>query len=131
MEQELLKALAAWSAAGAGLVGATAVLARRLSRDRTEMVKDRAESRFVEQMHADRAEAMQAWREAAAARKADAEAIARLTAENESQARDLARLAAEFAAFKRLVSRHAPELTRYLASDFQRLTPNMPPLPPP
>jgi nitrate reductase gamma subunit len=98
----------------ASLVGAATLLRRRLSRDRVELTKDRAEGTFVELLLRERDTAIAEAREATQARQDDAAAIARLTAQNESQARDLVRLGAELAALKRLIKRLHPEAGQYL-----------------
>lgn len=105
----------------ASLVGAGALLRRRLSRDRTERTKDHVESTWISQLLTERDEALDEARLATAARQADATAIARLTAQNESQARDIARLQREFAAFKRMVSRVFPNTRDFLGSEFEDL----------
>jgi hypothetical protein len=109
--------------AGAGLLGTVLMLRRRLSRDSTEMTKDRAEAHIIQtallERDAARAEARAAWAE----HQADAEAIARLTAQNVHQAKEIERLTAEFRAFKRMLARVFPETREFLISDFQPLTP--------
>lgn len=104
-----------------GLVAAATVLRRRLSRDATEMTKDRAESRFVEVLLRERDEAIAEAREAMRARQANVEDIARLTAENAHQEREIARLTTEFAALKKMLMRVVPETRRYLSSTFDPL----------
>ncbi len=117
----LLEAIAGWGAAGVGLVGSAALLRRRLSRDRTEMTKDRVESKFVERLIDDRDAAIAEAREASHARQIATEAIARLTAQNEHQAGEISRLRVEFAAFKRMMLRMYPEALQFVGSDFQHL----------
>lgn len=109
--------LSAWGTAIGIIVGAliggisaSALLRRRLSRDRTEIAKDKVESRFVDRLL-----------EEHDTRRKDAEAIARLTAENRHQAHEILRLQQEFAAFRRLIFRRSPELARLYASDFAPL----------
>ena len=113
--------LAGWGAAGVGLAGSLALLRRRLSRDQTEMTKDRMETNFIERLLKDRDAAMAEEREAARMRQVDTEAIARLTAQNEHQAREIARLTVEFAAFKRMILRLHPDMRPFLGSDFPPL----------
>lgn len=85
------------------------------------MTKDRTESKFVELLLAERDEALDEARDAMRARHADAEAIARLSAQNEHQAREIARLTADFASFKRMMIRVYPEMRQFLSSDFAPL----------
>jgi hypothetical protein len=118
-EAGLLQTIAGWTAAGIGLAGSAALLRRRLSRDRTEMTKDRAESNLVELLLRERDEAQKIAREAQSARHAAAEAVARLMAKTESQAAEIARLQREFTAFKRMLARVYPDTRLFLGSDFQ------------
>ncbi len=124
---DMLQTIAGWGAAGVGLAGSLALLRRRLSRDQTEMTKDRTESRFVERLLQDRDAALAEHREALRARQTDSEAIARLTSQNEHQAREIERLTVEFAAFKRMLARLYPETRQFLGSDFPPLTRDTPP----
>lgn len=118
---DVLQNIAGWGAAGVGLAGSLALLRRRISRDQTEMTKDRTESNFVERLFADRDLAMTEAREAWRACRADTEAIARLTSQNEHQAREISRLTVEFAAFKRMIVRLHPDMRPFLGSDFPPL----------
>ncbi len=126
----LLQSFAAWGAGGVGLIGSAALLRRRLSRDRTEIVKDRVEGSFVQQLVAERDSALAEWRTAVMARQADTQAIARLTTQNEHQAQEIFRLQAEFSTFKRMLARLYPEVRAFLGSDFPPLIEQgFPPLP--
>ena len=107
-----------------GLGGGAAFLRRRLSRDSTEMTKDRTESKFVELLLADRDAAMASSREAWKTAQASAEAIARLVAENLHQTNEIHRLVDEFGAFKRMLIRLYPETRQFLSSDYPPLLPD-------
>ena len=107
-----------------GLGGGAAFLRRRLSRDSTEMTKDRTESKFVELLLADRDAAMASSREAWKTAQASAEAIARLVAENLHQTNEIHRLVDEFGAFKRMLIRLYPETRQFLSSDYPPLSPD-------
>lgn len=120
---DALQTLAGWSAAGVGFAGSLALLRRRLSHDQTERTKDRTEGLFVERLLQDRDTAIAENREAVMARQRDAEAIARLTVQNEHQEREISRLTIEFAAFKRLLARLYPDTRQFLGSDFSPLIP--------
>ncbi|HWH83455.1 MAG TPA: hypothetical protein VNU71_14585 [Burkholderiaceae bacterium] len=122
--ETILQAIVGSSVAGAGLVGSFALLRRRLSRDRTEMIKDRAEGNIIEMTIAERNEARAEARTAWMAHQAATEAVARLTAQNEAQGREIARLTTEFDAFKRLLARMYPETRKFLVSDFQAMPPS-------
>lgn len=113
----LLQTLATWGAAGAAGIGTAAVLLRRLSRDRTAIVKDRAESTLVELLLKERDQAIREWHKATFARQADSEVIARLSAQNEHLARESVRVAAELASIKRKVVRMYPESGRFFTTD--------------
>jgi hypothetical protein len=115
----LLQTVAAWGAAGIGLAGSATFLRRRLSRDRTEMTKDRVEGDLVQLLLRERDEAQKVAREALSARHAASEAVARLMAKTEAQASEIARLQREFTAFKRMLVRVYPETRLFLGSDFQ------------
>jgi hypothetical protein len=142
---DLTARVAAWTAAITGSIGAAggaALLRRRLSRDRTEMTKDRVESQFVVLLLKERDDAMEnagkAWdnaREAWRMRQVDAESIARLTSQNQFQQQEIERLKTDFAAFKRLIARLYPATRNFLESDFPEpdLTPrpSVPPSPSP
>jgi molecular chaperone GrpE (heat shock protein) len=118
---EVAQAIFAFIAGALGLAGSAALLRRRLSRDETEMTKDRVESKFVAQLLEDRDDAVQRAREASQGRQADREEIARLGAQNAHQAAEIARLTQEFAAFKRMLVRLYPETRQFLTSDFPPL----------
>lgn len=106
----LLQTLAAWGAAAAAGIGTAALLRRRLSRDRTEVAKDRAETSLVELLLKERDQAIRHWHTATFARQNDSEVIARLTARNEQLERELRSI-------RRLVSRLHPESLRFLSTD--------------
>lgn len=132
METELMQTIAGWTAAATAAVGAAggaALLRRRLSRDRTEMTKDRVESEFVVLLLKERDEAIDNAREAWRVRQVDAESIARLTSQNNYQQGEIERLKTEFATFKRLVARLYPTTRPFLESGFQEpdLTPQVAP----
>jgi len=113
-----------WTAvvtAAVSTVGGVALLRRRLSRDRTEMTKDRAESAFITQLLKERDAAVTLARDAWRDRQTDVESIARLQAQNAYQQSEIERLKAEFGSLKRLIARLYPETRVFLESDFQRL----------
>ena len=118
LDQQLAELLGA-GAGGAGLLSVALMLRRRWSRDSTEITKDRAEAQIILTAMAERDEARADARAAWLAHQADAEAIARLSAQNEHQAREIARLTTEFASFKRMLARIYPETRQFLVSDFQ------------
>jgi Spy/CpxP family protein refolding chaperone len=118
---DLMQQIAGWSAAGAagvGLAGSAALLRRRLSRDKTEIVKDRAADRILKTAMAERDEARAEARAIWIARAEDSAAIARLTAQNEHQAAEIARLELEFESYKRMLARLSPESRQFLGTDF-------------
>lgn len=114
----LIQTIATWGGGAAGLVGTVALLRRRLSRDSTEMTKDRAESTIVELLLKERDEAIADARDAWAARAANTEAIARLTAQNAHQAMEIQRLTREMATFRRMLGRLYPDTRQFLGTDF-------------
>jgi hypothetical protein len=123
MQAGLSQEVIAWTAAATAVIGAAggaAVLRRKLSRDRTEMTKDRVESQFVQLLLQERDEALESAREAWRVRQVDAESIARLTSQNLYQQQEIERLKAEFAGFKRLVARMYPATRQFLESDFSK-----------
>jgi hypothetical protein len=136
METGLSQQVLGWTAAATAVIGAAggaAVLRRRLSRDKTEMTKDRVESQFVTLLLRERDEALASAQEAWRVRQVDAESIARLTSQNLYQQQEIERLKAEFTAFKRLIARLYPATRAFLESGFQQptdLAPE-PPAPPP
>lgn len=89
------------------LVTAATVLRRRLSRDRVELTKDKAEGTFVELLLRERDTAIDEARQAAAARQADAATIARLTVQVEHLQRDVD-------ALRRLLAHLHPDLGHLL-----------------
>lgn len=109
-----------------GLGGGAAFLRRRLSRDRTEMTKDRTESRFVELLLEERDRALASAKEAWKGAQMSSEAIARLGAQNAHQAGEIDRLVRELERLKRTVMRLYPETREFLATDFQPLTKELP-----
>ena len=122
MPGDLAQTIAAWTAAvtaGIGVLGGAALLRRRLSRDKTEMTKDRIESQFVTLLLRERDEALASAREAWRVRQVDVESIARLMSQNNYQQAEIERLKAEFASFKRLIARLYPATRAFLESDFQ------------
>lgn len=129
MSQALLEQVAAWGAGIIALATSIAVLVRRLSRDRTEMTKDRVESTFVETLQTERDEAIATARDAQRERQIAGEAIARLAAHNEFLRRENLRLQREFASYKRLMAKLFPDSQQFLATDWQQTTPP-PPEPP-
>ena len=137
MDTGLTNQVAGWTAAATaaiGAVGGAAMLRRKLSRDRTEMTKDRVESEFVTLLLRERDEAIASAREAWRVRQADAESIARLASQNTFQQQEIERLKGEFAAFKRLIARLYPNTRSFLESDFPQPTdfaPDITPLPTP
>jgi hypothetical protein len=118
MDADIVKTVGAWGAGIVALATSAAVLARRLSKDRTEITKDAAEASFVSQLLKERDAAIASAREAWKERYQDSNTIARLKAENEYQARELARLSDDFAAFKRLLGRMYPETRPFVESGF-------------
>jgi hypothetical protein len=118
MDTGLLQEIGAWGAGMVALATSVALLVRRLSKDRTEITKDIAETTFVSQLLKERDAAIASAREAWNERYRDSNTIARLTAENEFQARELARLSEDFAAFKRLLGRVYPETRPFVESGF-------------
>lgn len=123
---ELVGTIAGWGAAGIGLAGSVALLRRRLSRDKTEMVKDRVESGFVELLLKERDAANADWRDAWRVRQHDTEVIARLTSQNEHLIAEITRLRDEIGSFKRLVLRLHPDMRAFLVSSYPPL-PDTPP----
>jgi len=114
-----------WTAAATAAVttvGGVALLRRRLSRDRTEMTKDRVESVFITQLLKERDEAVGMAREAWRDRQVDVESIARLQSQNAYQQAEIERLKSEFGSLKRLIARLYPETRVFLESDFQQLS---------
>lgn len=129
MDADLLKTIGAVGAGGAGalgLVGSAALVRRRLSRDRTEIVKDRVEGDYVERLLKDRDAALLEAREAWRVRQVDVESIARLTSQNLYQAQEIARLGVEMAAFKRLLIRLYPDTRELLDSTWGAMAPAPP-----
>lgn len=117
----LTQQIVGWTAAATAAIGAAGgaiALRRRLSRDRTEMTKDRVESEFVVLLLKERDEALANAREAWRVRQVDAESIARLTSQNLYQQQEIERLKGEFGAFKRLIARLYPATRPFLESDF-------------
>ena len=134
MEAGLTQQVIGWTAAATAVIGAAggaAVLRRRLSKDRTEMTKDRVESEFVVLLLRERDEALASAHEAWRVRQVDAESIARLTSQNIYQQQEIERLKQEFAAFKRLIARMYPATRSFLESDFSRPTDMAPETPAP
>lgn len=115
----VLEQVAGWTAAVLTAVGGVALMRRRLSRDRTEITKDRVESEFVELLLKERDQALATAREAWRQREVDAQSIARLTSQNTFQQAEIDRLLAEFERFKRVVVRLYPPTRTFLESDFQ------------
>ena len=122
---DLLQQVAGWGAGIVALVSSGALLRRKLSRDHVELTKDRAESAIVNLLLKERDEGQVAVRDAQAnmreawkERHADAEAIARLTAENAYQAAEIARLSAEMESFKRVLARLYPDTRQFLDSNY-------------
>lgn len=76
----------------AGFVATLLYFRRKVSRDSTEITKDKAESNLVQTLRDERNEAMNAAREAWDRRTTDAEEIAGLRKENEYLKRDVAKL---------------------------------------
>lgn len=95
---------------------------RRLSRDNTEVAKDRAETNLVQTLREERDKAMADAREAWDRRTKDAQAIAKLTTENEYLKRDMQRLEGEVQELK--------ESIEILRNAYTRLA-GAPPAPPP
>ena len=123
METGLTQQVVGWAAAATAAIGAAGgavALRRRLSRDRTEMTKDRVESEFVTLLLKERDEALASAREAWRVRQVDAESIARLTSQNLYQQQEIERLKSEFAAFKRLMVRLYPTTRSFFDSDFSK-----------
>lgn len=113
----LLETVASWGAAAVALVGSAALLRRRLSRDRTEIAKDTAETSFVERLLLDRDSARADAREAWQAHQADVETIARLITQTDGQAKEISRLIDNFAAFQRKIGRLYPITREFLDSN--------------
>jgi hypothetical protein len=123
MDTGLTQQVVGWTAAATAVIGAAggaALLRRRLSKDHTEMTKDRVESEFVVLLLRERDDALESAREAWRVRQVDAESIARLTSQNAYQQQEIERLKAEFAAFKRLIARMYPATRVFLESDFSK-----------
>jgi seryl-tRNA synthetase len=106
-------------AAGA-LIGAVTLLRRRLSRDNTEVVKDRAEADIVARLVIERDAAITEAQRVREQRTSDAQTIARLVAENEAQAREVIRL---LASIRKMVRGLPPEVQKVLVTDFMPLGP--------
>lgn len=126
--EEVGKLIGAATAAVGALVGGAAVIRRRLVRDQTETIKDRAEGDFVVTLLKERDEAQADARTAWEARQKDTELIGRLTSQTEYQRQEIERLKKEFAAFKRQVARLYPDARAFVQSDFA--PPDLDPLPP-
>lgn len=120
---DLMQTIAGVGAAGIGLAGSAALLRRRLSRDKTEMVKDRAESTIVELLLKERDQARDEAQTALKTHHDDAQTIARLTVDSTYQSAEIARLVIEFAAYKRLMVRMYPETRTFIVSEFSDLDP--------
>lgn len=105
-----------------GLGASVALLRRRLSRDKAEMVKDRVESGYVELLLKERDAANADWRDAWRVRQKDTEVIARLAAQNEHLTAEISRLREEIGSFKRLVLRLHPDMRAFLVSSYPPLT---------
>lgn len=101
--------------------GSVAVLRRRVSKDNTEIHKDKTEAEFVTRLLAERDEAIERAEEASKNRDSDRSAIARLEEQNRGQAREIERLQKEFEAFKRVTLRLYPNTRAFLQSDFAEL----------
>jgi molecular chaperone GrpE (heat shock protein) len=114
----ILQQVAGWSAAVLTAVGGGALLRRRLSRDRTEITKDRVESEFLVLLLKERDQAFASAREAWRQREEDAQSIARLTSQTAFQQAEIDRLHAEFQRFKRMIARLYPTTRPFLESDF-------------
>lgn len=112
-----MKLAFATAASMLGLGSGVALLRRRLSRDKTEMTKDRTENSFVELLLEERDRALASAREAWKGAQFSSEAIARLTEQNAHQAREIERLTREMDRLKRTVMRMYPETRDFLASD--------------
>lgn len=117
----LAATVAALGAAGVGLAGSVAVLRRRLSHDKAEMVKERVESGYVDLLLKERDAANADWRDAWRVRQQDTEVIARLAAQNAHLTAEISRLREEIASFKRLVLRLHPDMRMFLASSYPPL----------
>lgn len=115
----MLQQFAGWGAAVLTAVGGGALLRRRLSRDRTEITKDRVENDFLVVLLKERDQALADAREVLREREADAESIARLNMQNQFQQREIDRLQSEFERFKKLIGRLYPTTRVFLESDFQ------------
>lgn len=140
-DMDLLQSIAAGGGAVAALAGGAALVRRRLSRDSTEMVKDRAESdvvaRLERMVEAANTQAAGATAQATADREhriANAQMIARLSAENDYLRRDLERVSAErdesrshldtlTGGVRRMVRDLPPAAQREVATDFATLGP--------
>jgi hypothetical protein len=110
---------AAIGAAGTAITGAL-LLRRRLSRDNTEIVKDRAEADIVARLVIERDAAVAEAERVRRQHTSDAEAIARLTSENQALAREAERL---LSSIRKMMRGLSPEVQRVLATDFQPLGP--------
>ena len=119
MLDQTLQQVAGWSAALITAVGGGALLRRRLSRDRTEITKDRVENDLLVVLLKERDQALSAAREVLRQREGDAESIARLTIQSQFQQREIERLQVEFESFKRRLARLYPSTRIFLESDFQ------------
>ena len=115
----MLQQVAGWTAAVLTAVGGGALLRRRLSRDRTEMTRDRVESEFLLLLLKERDQALATAREAWRQREADAQSIAQLASQNAFQQAEIDRLHDEFKQFKRTIARMYPTTRPFLESDFQ------------
>lgn len=132
MDTGLTQQVVGWTAAATAAIGAAggaALLRRRLSRDKTEMTKDRVESEFFTLLLKERDEALASAREAWRVRQVDAESIARLTSQNIYQQQEIERLKLEFASFKRLIARLYPTTRSFLESGPADLDETPPPSP--
>lgn len=121
MDAGLTQQVVGWTAAATAVIGAAggaALLRRRLSRDNTEMTKDRVEGQFFGQLLKERDDALADAREAWRVRQVDVESIARLTSQNLYQQQEIERLRDEFSSFKRLIVRLYPTTRAFLESEF-------------
>jgi len=110
--------LSTLAAALGGGGAALMIMRRRLSRDGSEIAKDRAEVNLVATLQSERDAALAAERSALAAHTDDARSIERLTASNEYLTRELARATKDLVRLRGLVARLAPQAAPFMASTF-------------
>ena len=108
--------------------GSLAYVMRRISHDRAEMAKERANTEVLANLRierddarAERLAAINELRTMAIAARADAQTIATLTAHNIHQAAEVERLHDEHDSFRRMIARKHPDAIDDLGTDLAPL----------